>query len=738
MTAPQTPAEARRQLLRGGFTPLPLSGKAPVIDAWQKHHDTTEHEIEFWSRTHPAAQNTGILTRLTPTLDIDIRDPYAAAAVERIARDRFEDKGRILVRFGNAPKRCIPFQTIEPFPKILRLFGDADTPVKDCEKLEFLCDGQQVVVDGVHPDTGKPYSWFGGALGQIKHDDLPPISAEEAQVLIDDATRHLVEEFGYRRKTPKPLGNGAGGGDWSFTPNDLIDHGQLTALAMRLLKSGMGAGAAVNFLRMAVAGVANVNEERRQRRLKEIPGMVSSAQAKLGLPTPPGLDPPPPPSNRPRLTLGDFWAYMLQHNYIFYPTGELWPGASVNSRIPPVSVGTNEKGEPIKIPASVWLDQRKPVEQMTWSPGEPTLIHDRLITGGGWIDRPGATVFNLYRGPTLTLGDPGKAGPWLDHVKKIYPNDAEHIVKWLAHRVQRPHEKINHALVLGGLQGIGKDTLLEPVNRAVEPWNFSEVSPQQLLGRFNGFLKSVILRVSEARDLGEVNRYSFYDHLKTLTAAPPDVLRIDEKHLREYCVPNVCGVIITTNHKTDGIFLPADDRRHYVAWSELTKDDFEAEYWTKLYRWYDKGGDRHVAAYFASLDLAGFDPKAPPPKTQVFWDIVDASRAPEDAELADVLDKLKNPPALTLAAAQNAADDGEGSFGEWLRDRKNRRQIPHRFEQCGYAPVRNDAAPTDGLWKIKGKRQAIYASTLLSRRDQLAAAGELAASKRWDGKQWSR
>ena len=46
MTAPQTPAEVRRQLLRGGFTPLPLYGKAPVIGAWQKRHDTTEHEIE--------------------------------------------------------------------------------------------------------------------------------------------------------------------------------------------------------------------------------------------------------------------------------------------------------------------------------------------------------------------------------------------------------------------------------------------------------------------------------------------------------------------------------------------------------------------------------------------------------------------------------------------------------------------------------------------------------------------
>jgi hypothetical protein len=40
-----------------------------------------------------------------------------------------------------------------------------------------------------------------------------------------------------------------------------------------------------------------------------------------------------------------------------------------------------------------------------------------------------------------------------------------------------------------------------------------------MLGRFNGDLKSVILRISEARDLGDVNRFAFYDHMKAYTAA---------------------------------------------------------------------------------------------------------------------------------------------------------------------------------------------------------------------------
>ena len=71
---------------------------------------------------------------------------------------------------------------------------------------------------------------------------------------------------------------------------------------------------------------------------------------------------------------------------------------------------------------------------------------------------------------------------------------------------------------------------------------------------------------------------------------------------REHSVLNVCGVIITSNHKTDGIFLPSDDRRHFVAWSDLANEDFAGAYWNTLWGWYETGGTGHVAAYLATLD----------------------------------------------------------------------------------------------------------------------------------------
>jgi hypothetical protein len=306
-------------------------------------------------------------------------------------------------------------------------------------------------------------------------------------------------------------------------------------------------------------------------------------------------------------------------------------------------------------------------------------------------------------------------------VHKVFPDDAEHIIQYCAHRVQFPDEKINHGIVLGGEQGIGKDTLLEPLKMAVGPWNCQEVSPAQMLGQFNGYVKCVVLRVSEARDLGDVNRIEFYEHMKTLLAAPPDMLRVNEKYLKEHHSLNVFGAVITTNH-IDGIYLPPDDRRHYVAWSTLKKEDFTTAYWDGLYGWFAGGGNEIVAGYLASLDLSGFNGKAPPRKTPAWYEMVGMSAAPEDAEMHDAIDKLGKPDAVTVAQILTRA---EHPLADFLRDRRNSRNIPKRFKGCEYVTVRNEDAK-DGLWVVGGKRQVVYAKMALSIRDRIAAARRLA------------
>jgi hypothetical protein len=169
----------------------------------------------------------------------------------------------------------------------------------------------------------------------------------------------------------------------------------------------------------------------------------------------PNHSPPGSEKDDGGVRLKDFVAYMQSHDYVYLPAGDFWPAARVNAQVPPVSI-TNAKGKKKTISASAWLASNAAIEQMTWIPGLPQIIRDKLVSDGGWIDRPGVTVLNLYRPSQPLQGDPDKAEPWLDHINMIYPDEGAHIIKWLAHRVQRPQEKINHGLVLGGVPGIGK------------------------------------------------------------------------------------------------------------------------------------------------------------------------------------------------------------------------------------------------------------------------------------------
>ncbi len=105
--------------------------------------------------------------------------------------------------------------------------------------------------------------------------------------------------------------------------------------------------------------------------------------------------------------------------------------------------------------------------------------------------------------------------------------------------------------------------------------------------------------------------------------------------------------------------------------------------------------------------------------------MVNSSRAPEDAELADIMDALNRPEAVTLKDIKDKARAiGYHDFAGWLDERKNRRKIPHRMEAAEYEAVSNTSCQ-DGLWIVNGTRQVIYGSTKLCLRDRIIAAEEL-------------
>jgi hypothetical protein len=288
----------RRALVHGGYTPLPLYGKEPPIfgrnnerkglAGWQHLANATSAQILMWQQTWPDAANTGILTALTPVLDLDIVNELAAIAVEDLVREHFEERGHVLIRIGKPPKRAIPFRTLEPFDKI-------KVPVSRSgfeglgEKVELLASGQQLVVHGIHPETREPYRWFGGSPWTIAHDELPYISAEEARHLIVDIVALLSRDYGYQIPRTSSRDPSAGtepknrlsGTTWTDLVANIISgadlHESLRDLAAKLIRSGMHPGSAVHLLRALMEAASIPHDDRWQERYDDIPRAVNTA-----------------------------------------------------------------------------------------------------------------------------------------------------------------------------------------------------------------------------------------------------------------------------------------------------------------------------------------------------------------------------------------------------------------------------------------------------------------------------
>jgi Protein of unknown function (DUF3631)/Bifunctional DNA primase/polymerase, N-terminal len=323
-----TPTDVRTYLAGNDYVPVPCNGKRPVLKEWQLRTWTSTDDINGWAATFPGAANTGILCAHTPTLDLDILDERAVDDVVALVRERFEGRGRIMLRYGRRPKVAIPFRTDVPFKKISAALTAPDGSTE--QKIEMLCENQQVIVHGIHPDTREPYQWSGGDPHHVKHDELAPITEIEARALVDDVVAVLVSH-GYQTADGRAKslnGNGHDRTDWGQLHENIRAgrdyHESLRDLSCKMIAAGTDPGAVVNILRgLMEQSEAPHDTERWQARYDDIQRLVDGA-VKLFRQTE-DKDSPPPPAEDPvapvldgTAVLANARAYLAK--YVAYPS----------------------------------------------------------------------------------------------------------------------------------------------------------------------------------------------------------------------------------------------------------------------------------------------------------------------------------------------------------------------------------------------------------------------------------
>ncbi|HEY6020011.1 MAG TPA: DUF5906 domain-containing protein, partial [Candidatus Paceibacterota bacterium] len=403
--------------------------------------------------------------------------------------------------------------------------------------------------------------------------------------------------------------------------------------------------------------------------------------------------------------LGHFVFYGPGNNYIYRPTTSYWIAPAVDAAVSPI----NEEGKIIK--ASDWLKINQLVTSMTSDPSiEEDYLKGHDCRNGEIIEMAGAALFNTYRRPTIELGDARCAGPFVDHVKKIFnkPGDADQFLNYMAHRVQKPWEKPRFALLIAGGQGVGKDTAVEFCCPAIGVWNVANIDPSAFESSFNEFAASTLVRISEAANLHEMSKWAFNERTKVLIAGSPDTCEINPKYGQKYSVRMYCGVIITSNHLASGIYIPPDDRRYDVIEAatmqemDLTQEDTRRAYFSDLWQWFLAGGSSHVAAYLHERDLSGFSASNGQRKTDAHKVVV-AGGMTADYWLDDILEELGRPEFVREDwIITKAVANGE-------KEQDVRKKVQNVMSRLGYTPYKNPAK-SNGRWFVGNKSTTIYAA----------------------------
>jgi len=387
------------------------------------------------------------------------------------------------------------------------------------------------------------------------------------------------------------------------------------------------------------------------------------------------------------------------NNYIYIPTGSFWPAESVNS----AAACQNVDGEIVN--PTEWLKRNRTVTSMSSDPLIPDMLTANVdYRDGDFIENEGACLYNAYRPPSITRGDPRHAGPYIEHVRRLMPGpgDADQFLDYMAHRIQNPGEKPRFALLLGGEQGVGKDTAITMASAGIGVWNISSIEAAHLDSSFNEHAASVLVVVSEAANSADMSKWAFNERLKVLIAGQPDYLTINPKYGHKYSVRLHCGVIITTNHLSSGLYIPDDDRRYDVIDCATRREmclmslEQRRDYFDGLWRWYEEqNGAASVYAALLERDISKFSANSGQRSTAAHRELIQIGMT-HDQWAADAIDLLKDESVLRTDNLWSAVQQVDPEMSR----KKFNGCAQHALRRLGYVRLVNPAI-RDGRWRLE-------------------------------------
>lgn len=213
-------------------------------------------------------------------------------------------------------------------------------------------------------------------------------------------------------------------------------------------------------------------------------------------------------------------------------------------------------------------------------------------------------VYNTFRGFNATNQDYFEEPKWfLDHLDLITNKECTpFLLNYITHLIQKPWEKPQVGIVLKGMQGTGKDALIDTLVKIIGKAYCHRTSTMSCaFGSFTSSLKQSLLYIFN--EVKGKQGFENADAIKDLITREEH--NINEKHIREYKVENSVRCFFLSNNLTP-LDIPPDDRRFVVY---RTADKREAEYYNTLYEKIEDNEEiNNLYSYLMSRDIITFKP----------------------------------------------------------------------------------------------------------------------------------
>ena len=299
---------------------------------------------------------------------------------------------------------------------------------------------------------------------------------------------------------------------------------------------------------------------------------------------------------------------------------------------------THGKGR--RIEASTWFDEHRQevggllLKGLTYAAGEEPLVYnkDGDVYGNRWMNAR----------PVSGSGDVSK---WLAHCERLVPDPDEraHIFDAMAFKVQNPNIKINHAILHGGDEGCGKDTMWAPFIWSICGPNYKNrglIDGDNLTSQWGYAMESEVLILNELREPEARERRALANKLKPIIAAPPETLPINRKGLHPYDMVNRLFVLAFTNDPIP-ISLPSQDRRWFCVWSRSPR--MQPNEARAIWDWYNAGGFEAIAGWMMRRDVSKFNPAATPMETDFKRTMISSGMSTAESYILDEIEAMRYP-----------------------------------------------------------------------------------------------